>query len=213
MLKRSAFVFAALSLTFLACSPGQKEGSDGAASGNDQSEREAPACSESYADTWFVTFRAQACADVTGTDGAWRATSLEPDAADPVCAMRWESERSAPADVAALRAVVREDVDAMTAACSNGAVYPGELVQIPYVDAALTAGAHGCDVCGKPRRDGSILVVLPPQATFRQLEVTLGDGAVQAFQIVAPRAARAVSVTLPKPPAGARDAATRVTVY
>jgi hypothetical protein len=103
----------------------------------------------------------------------------------------------------------------MTAACGSSSTPDlGYLTPIDQLDAIGMIGANGCDVCGKLRRDGKIIVVLPPYRTAsRQFEVPLSDGTSQAFQIEAPEGARAVSLQLPPPPDGLTYTATKVVVY
>jgi hypothetical protein len=181
----------------------------------DFEESEVRACSETYARKFFVTLDGRSCTDVVGRRGAWIASALEEGATDSVCTMTWQGEKYSRADVDALRAFVK-DRDVMTAACggSSTKIDDAILTPIPQLDVLGMIGANGCDVCGKLRRDGKIIVVLPPYRTVsKQFEVPLSDGTSRAFQIEAAEGARAVSVQLPALPEGVTYAASRVTVY
>jgi hypothetical protein len=177
-------------------------------------ESEVRACSETYARQFFVTLDGRSCSEVVGLRGKWVASSLEEGAKDSVCTMTWEGEKYSRADMDALRAFVKQ-TDAMTAACgSSSSIGNAYLTPIPHLDVIAHIGANGCDVCGKVRRDGKIIVVLPPYRTgSKQFEVPLSDGTSRAFQIEAAEGARAVRVQLPELPAGVTYAASRVTVY
>lgn len=177
-------------------------------------ESELRSCGEAYARKWFVSLDGRSCADVSGDRGKWIATALDDSANDSVCTMTWQGENYSRADMDALRAFVTER-EAMTAACGSSAVVDvGSLTPIPHVDILGYIGANGCDVCGKLRRDGKIIVVLPPyRTTLKQFEVPLSDGTSKAFQINAAAGAKAVAVKLPELPAGVTYAASRVTVY
>ncbi len=212
MNRRTSFSLVALSVALFACSsPSEQVEGDGML---DTDESEVRACNEGYARTWVVTLRDRACADVEGLRGKWIAAPLEEGAIDAVCTMTWQGERYSRADMDALRAFVRVNVDAMVPSCSGAVVDVGALTPIPHIDILAQVGANGCDVCGKLRRDGKIIVVLPPfRISLKQFEVPLTDGTSRAFQIDAPPGARAVSVALPPPPSGTQYAASRVTVY
>ena len=177
-------------------------------------ESELRACSESYARKWFVSLDGRACADVVGYRGKWIATALDDSAKDNVCTMTWQGEKYSRADMDALRAFVTER-EAMTAACGSSAVVDvGSLTPIPHIDVISHIGANGCDVCGKLRRDGKIIVVLPPfRTSLKQFQIPLSDGTSKAFQINAAEGAKAVAVQLPALPDGVTYAASRVTVY
>ncbi len=212
MNRRTSLSFVALSLALSACSSSSAPADGDAVLDADESE--VRACSESYARKWVVTLRDRACANVEGAHGTWVAVPLEEGASDAVCTMTWEGERYSRADMDALRAFVRVNVDAMVPTCSGAVVDVGALTPIPHIDMLAQVGANGCDVCGKLRRDGKIIVILPPFLTsLRQFEVPLTDGTARAFQVDAPPGAHAVSVQLPPPPPGAQYAASRVTVY
>lgn len=202
--------FAIASLALVAC----QSANDESAEDVDREEGEVRACSEDYARKFFVTLDGRSCGDVVGHRGAWIASPLEEGAADSVCTMEWRGEKYSRADMDALRAFVKEK-DAMTAACGSGAsIGDAYLTPIPHLDVVGMIGANGCDVCGKLRRNGKIIVVLPPFRTAaKQFEVPLSDGTSRAFQIQAPEGARAVSVQLPELPSGVTYAASRVTVY
>jgi hypothetical protein len=176
-------------------------------------ETELRACNESYARKWFVSLDGRACADVPGYRGKWIAMAVDDGAMDSVCTMTWQGEKYSRADMDALRAFVKE-TDAMTAACGSTGIGDAYLTPIPQLDVIAQIGANGCDVCGKLRRDGKIIVVLPPFRTAsRQFEVPLSNGKRQAFQINAAQGAKAVAVQLPALPEGVTYAASRVTVY
>lgn len=213
MIRRTSIaVLVALPFALFACSSSNEQaGGEGAL---DADESEVRACNESYARQWVVTLKDRSCADVTGVRGKWVAAPLESGAIDAVCTMTWQGERYSRADMDALRAFVRVNVDAMVPTCSGAVVDVGSLTPIPHVDIMAQVGANGCDVCGKLRRDGKIIVVLPPfRTSLRQFEVPLSDGTSRAFQIEAPPGARAVAVQLPPAPAGVAYTASRVTVY
>jgi hypothetical protein len=180
----------------------------------DFEESEVRACSETYARKFFVTLDGRSCGDVEGRRGTWIATALEDGASDSVCTVEWKGEKYSRADMDALRAFVKQ-TDAMTAACGpSSSVGDAYLTPIPHLDVVGMIGANGCDVCGKLRRDGRIIVVLPPYRTAsKQFEIPLSDGTSRAFQINAAEGARAVAVQLPALPAGVTYAASRVTVY
>jgi hypothetical protein len=177
-------------------------------------ESELRACNESYSRKWFVSLDGRSCADVPGHRGRWVAAALEDGATDSVCTMTWQGEKYSRADMDALRAFVTER-EAITAACGSSAVVDvGSLTPIPHIDILAHIGANGCDVCGKLRRDGKIIVVLPPYRTaLKQFEVPLSDGTSKAFQINAAEGAKAVAVQLPALPEGVTYAASRVTVF
>lgn len=207
--KLSLLAFASFAL--VACSV-EEPANDDADVEFEQSE--VRACSETYARKFFVTLDGRSCGDIEGRRGKWVATALEESATDSVCTMSWQGEKYSRADMDALRAFVKE-TDAMTAACgSSASPAEGYLTPIPQLDALGMIGANGCDVCGKLRRDGKIVVVLPPYRTAsKQFEVPLSDGTSRAFQINAPEGARAVSLQLPPPPAGTQYTASRVTIW
>lgn len=177
-------------------------------------ESELRACNETYSRKWFLSLDGRACADIPGYQGTWIATALDDSASDSVCTMTWQGEKYSRADMDALRAFVTER-EAMTAACGSSAVVDvGSLTPIPHIDVLAHIGANGCDVCGKLRRDGKIIVVLPPfRTTLKQFQVPLSDGTSKAFQINAAEGAKAVAVQLPSLPAGVTYSASRVTVY
>lgn len=215
--KLSFFAFSSLaSLALSACSTSTSTSANEQPESEDVEweESEVRACSETYARKFFVTLDGRSCADVPGRRGAWISTALEEDALDSVCTMEWRGEKYSRADMDALSAFVQEK-DAMTAACGGSAtIGDAYLTPIPHLDVVGHIGANGCDVCGKLRRDGRIIVVLPPYRTAsKQFEIPLSDGTTRAFQIEAAEGARAVSVQLPELPAGVTYAASRVTVY
>jgi hypothetical protein len=203
-------LLSAASITACSTSTNDEPANDGDV---DSDESEVRACNDLYARKFFVTLDGRSCGDVEGRRGKWVATQLEEGAKDSVCTMTWQGEKYSRADMDALRAFVKQ-TDAMTAACgSNDKPDLGYLTPIPQLDAIGMIGAHGCDVCGKIRRDGKIIVVLPPFRTAsKQFEVPLSDGTSRAFQIEAPEGARAVSVQLPALPAGVTYAASRVNI-
>lgn len=214
MTLRSKLSFVAFaSLALFACSTSTTNEDPANEDGVDAEESEVRACSETYARKFYVTLASRSCADVVGHRGKWIASSLE-ETDDAVCTMTWQGEKYSRADMDALRAFVKE-TDAMTAACGSSA-FPdvGSLTPIPRLDVIGMIGANGCDVCGKIRRDGKIIVVLPPYRTAsKQFEVPVSDGTSRAFQINAAEGARAVTVQLPALPAGVTYSASRVTVY
>lgn len=210
--------FASLALFASACSTSTTDDPNQNANDDERDvefeESEVRACSETYARKFLVTLDGRSCGDVEGRRGKWIASPLEEGAADSVCTMTWNGEKYSRADMEALRAFVTQQ-DAMTAACGSGpTIGDAYLTPIPRLDVVGMIGANGCDVCGKLRRDGKIIVVLPPYRTAsKQFEVPLSDGTSRAFQINAAEGARAVSVQLPPPPAGTTYTATRVTIW
>jgi hypothetical protein len=102
---------------------------------------------------------------------------------------------------------------ALTPACGTASTPEVATLQpIPHLSNLGHAGAAGCDVCGQLRHD-KLWVVLPPERTWsRELEVRLDDGSRVAFQIQNV-AARALSITLPPPPAGRQYRSGRVSIY
>jgi len=200
------------SLALFACSTSTNEDGDGD-DAVDAEESEVRACSDGYARKFYVTLDNRSCGDVPAYRGKWIAQPLEGDAKDSVCTMTWQGEKYSRADMDALRAFVKQ-TDRMTAACGSSKPDIGALTPIPQLDVIGMIGANGCDVCAKIRRDGKIIVILPPWGVAsKQFEVPLSNGTSRAFQIVAPEGARAVSVQLPALPAGVTYAASRVTVY
>lgn len=215
MTLRTKLSFAAFaSLALFACSTSTSDDESADERDVDFEESEIRACSETYARKFLVTLDGRSCGDVEGRRGTWIASSLEEGAADSVCTMEWKGEKYSRADMDALRAFVTQE-DAMTAACGSGpTIGDAYLTPIPQLDVVGMIGANGCDVCGKLRRDGRIIVVLPPYRTAsKQFEVPLSDGSSRAFQINAAEGARAVSVQLPPPPAGTTYTASRVTIW
>lgn len=211
----SLAAFASLALFASACSTSTTTEEESADERDvDFEESEVRACSETYARKFLVTLDGRSCGDVEGRRGKWIASSLEEGTTDSVCTMEWKGEKYSRADMDALRAFIAQR-DVMTAACGSGpTIGDAYLTPIPQLDVVGMIGANGCDVCGKLRRDGKIIVVLPPYRTAsKQFEVPLSDGTSRAFQINAAEGARAVSVHLPALPAGVTYAASRVTVY
>ena len=199
------------SIALFACSTSTSDEPNADERDVDFEESEVRACSETYARKYFVTLDGRSCGDVEGRRGKWIATALEDGASDSVCTVEWKGERYSRADVDALRVFVKQ-TDVMTAACDKPDL--GYLTPIPQLDVIGMIGANGCDVCGKLRRDGKIIVVLPPYRTAsKQFEIPLSDGTSRAFQVNAAEGARAVAVQLPALPAGVTYAASRVTVY
>lgn len=212
MILRTSLSLAALSAALFACSSPNDEPADEPAPETEESE--VRVCNATYARAWFVTLRDRSCGDVAGHRGAWIAEPLESDTVDAVCTMTWRGEKYSRADMDALRAFVDVQTEAMVPACSGALPDVGSLTPIPHVDILSHAGANGCDVCGKLRRDGKIVVILPPFRThLRQFEVPLSDGTSRAFQIEAPQGASAVTLQLPATPPGVAYAADRVRIY
>lgn len=207
------------SLAVTACSssdPVPATGGDGDAEAVDQEV--SASCTNPR--RYFVTFgdaeQAQACAAIPGRRGQWLPEALFDDAPEDVkrstCAYRWSGEKYSRPDADAIVARVGAP-NALAPACGTATTPDvGTLQPIPQLDIYSHAGSVGCDVCGLLRR-GKLWVILPPEKiATKQFEVLLDNGQSRAFQIE-PTNARALSITLPAPPAGALYRQGRVRVY
>jgi hypothetical protein len=158
----------------------------------------------------------EACVAVPAAGGHWLPKPLfsdaPPEIAAETCTYVWSAPAGTPPDPAALRAALAWS-DGLAEACGASAkVDVGVIEPIVGIDAGHGIGAAGCDVCGRVR-NGRIWVVLPSdRVAVRQLSVRLDNGTAKVFQI-APTSARALSIPLPAPPAGAAYVDGRVTVF
>lgn len=159
--------------------------------------------------------QARSCTPIEGRRGQWLPEPLFPDAPEDVqlstCAYRWSGEKYSRADRDAIAARVG-DQGALAPACGTSSTGGRDPRAHPAPRHPQQAGSVGCDVCGV-LRNGKIWVILPPEKIAqKQFEIRLDNGETRAFEIQNP-AARAVSVTLPAPPAGTRYLQGRVKVY
>jgi hypothetical protein len=167
---------------------------------------------------YFVTFRegSGTCAPIAGHRGQWVPEALFPDAPADVqastCIYAWSGEKYSRADRDAIATAVGES-NGLAPACGSSSLPDiGALEPIPDLDVWGHAGSVGCDVCGVLRR-GRLWVILPPErVASRQFQVQLSNGENRAFQIGATNA-RALSITLPTPPAGTSYQQGRVQIY
>jgi hypothetical protein len=167
---------------------------------------------------YFVTFRegSGSCEPIPARNGQWLPEPLFADAPSDVqattCAYRWAGARYSRPDRDAITAKVGV-ANGLAPACGTSTTPDvGLLHPIPAIDILAQAGSVGCDVCGVLRR-GKLWVILPPEKIAqRQFQVLLDNGETRAFQI-AGTSARALSITLPAPPAGTRYQAGRVHIY
>jgi hypothetical protein len=200
-------------------SPAQSDGTSDEAEGESVSTEEEIRASCSSPRRYFVTFRegSGTCTPIAARRGQWLPEKLFADAPADVqastCAYRWSGLKYSRPDHDAIRARVGE-TNGLAPACGSGSAPDIGLLQpIPHVeDIGTQAGSVGCDVCGIVR-SGRIWVILPPEKiTHKQFEVQLSNGQSRAFQIETTDA-RALSIALPPPPAGARYKQGRVHMY
>jgi hypothetical protein len=214
------------SLSAVACSSGAGEGVTGAPEGGevDATEDEVRAsCTNPR--RYFATFTdsatsapaTPACAPIPGYRGQWLPAPLFTDAPPEVqvstCAYQWSGEKYSRPDREAIVASV-EYPSVLAPACGTASTPDVAALQpIPYVEVSLIqAGSVGCDVCGL-LRNGKLWVILPPELNLkRQLELRLDSGEIRSFQIQNAQA-RALSITLPAPPAGTSYVQGRTKVY
>lgn len=218
------FVVALLASLVSVCAVACSSREDGAPASEGEGDAEATdqdvTASCTYPRRYFVTFGEatdeQPCTPIAGRRGQWLPEPLFADAPEDVqlstCAYRWSGEKYSRPDRDAIAARVG-NVNALAPACGTS-VAPdiGALEPIPHLDVLSQAGSVGCDVCGV-LRNGKLWVILPPEKiATKQLEVRLDNGQTRAFQIQNADA-RALSITLPPPPAGAQYRQERVRVY
>ena len=152
---------------------------------------------------YFATLQDGAtCQPVAAQGGRWLPEPLFGDAPS-TCAYRWSGVKGARPDRQPLLEVVGFQ-NGVAPACGSGAdAGVGNVRSIPDIDFTGQAGSVGCDVCGVVK--GKIVfVILPPEKILlKQFSVGLSNGKQRSFQIESGDA-RALSVTLPPPPAGTK---------
>jgi hypothetical protein len=158
---------------------------------------------------FIVVLGDQACRDVVTPSGRFRAAPLFPGAPKTVgaCLMTWVGAGPADSEALARQALVVTPAPA----CDEPSAVAGDLTPLDGIPAFT--GSAGCDVCGVVKRM-EMFAVLPPNLTpVKEFQVALTNGQTKAFALDVPAGARAASVTLPPPPAGASYVEGRIEIY
>lgn len=163
---------------------------------------------------YMAAVREAECTEVPATLGRWVPSPLFPDAppGTGACFYTWQGQKSAPVDRAALVAHVGFAGALIASPCGSDALGNAVAEPAPDFNPGVMVGAVGCDVCGM-QKDGKIWIVLPPdKVSFRVVTVPLSNGTDRYFRIGGADAARAATLALPPPPAGAHYVNGRIAV-
>jgi hypothetical protein len=154
---------------------------------------------------YVAVFAKGQCRTVQTNNGRWVPSPLFPGAhpGSSACVYSWSGAAAITADDRKALTDKFGFRDVLTGSCGPTAPAVAEVQQMPPPPSPIKiVGAVGCDVCGF-QHGGLIFAVLPAEESTAKFEIELTGGGVASFQVAPPASgARALTATLPPPPAG-----------